>query len=981
MAEFGFSAKVNADVSGFQKGMLKAEKSLNKFAKGIEGIGKKGIVGSLANITLAMGGVVTAFKTATKIVKEVAKAVGECTEAYKTQAIAERSLQTAIENNPYISGSSLNALKQFASEMQAVTNYGDEQILQLETQLVSLGRTEEETMKIIKVATDMASTGTMSLDTAITQLNATLNGNIGRLGQQNAELKGLTEEELKSGKAIDILGEKFKGLSSATIDTSKQLQNIKGDFKEAIGEFTLPSSDMWNKFWMGFYQKGIDVVHKLQASIDSSKGEGIYEKLAGSVKKIKNEEEKRRAINDALSMSNEVELNQLQTYLEGIKKRNKQEEMTLELVKQTLQYRKDAEEAVEKGRMLEEQDEAKRQKALDEQLEAENKIVKLKEEYLEKVAEQEAKWKNTETVTGEVVENEEKITFYQNALVDLMTQAGGQITTNNQLYKDQIAIIQKLQAEIQPEEKKSSDVWVEKIRQQAIERLEAEKDAYDQSVDLEKTTALERYQVRKELNDKIIELQKEQLLAEREKALKSVEGTLNEQEEKVRIYEYYNNEFIKITKQYATGMELQGKNAGTKFGEGFKQAVQIIKKVGTDIVKVCTGIVNRMKSIFSKVKNIFDFNPDSALDNLLIFEDKVLTFFVETLPKLPQFFASAIESISVLFRTLAQNISADFINGIIDGLLDNVDSVLNGIGKLLEKVIENLPNILGRIIGFITEYVPKIIDIIIKTIPSMLSSSGKIIESLLDGIATLIEAVVSKLPALLKTLIPSLVKSVVKIIPSIFKNAGRIISAVIKELPTIISAIIQGVAECLGNLKASDIAEIIKGIIVMTTQVASAIVKSLGKIVAELIPVMVQLIVELIKSIPDILEGLATGVWSGIKDIGASIWEGIKGVGEGIKNIGKSIVGGIKKIFGFATGTNNAPKGLAIVGEQGPELVRFKGGEKVYNATNTQKMLNSAGSSGNTFNVTFNNTQDTTAYAMMQQLRNYNRQMAINGVI
>jgi hypothetical protein len=32
-------------------------------------------------------------------------------------------------------------------------------------------------------------------------------------------------------------------------------------------------------------------------------------------------------------------------------------------------------------------------------------------------------------------------------------------------------------------------------------------------------------------------------------------------------------------------------------------------------------------------------------------------------------------------------------------------------------------------------------------------------------------------------------------------------------------------------------------------------------------------------------------------------------------------------------------------------------------------------------NVTFNNLQDTTAYAMMNQFKQYNRQMAINGVI
>ena len=90
----------------------------------------------------------------------------------------------------------------------------------------------------------------------------------------------------------------------------------------------------------------------------------------------------------------------------------------------------------------------------------------------------------------------------------------------------------------------------------------------------------------------------------------------------------------------------------------------------------------------------------------------------------------------------------------------------------------------------------------------------------------------------------------------------------------------------------------------------------------------------------------------------------------------------MSKIF-VRSSTNNAPKGLALVGEAGPELVNFKGGERVLNARNTQRALEGAtsGNAGNIFNVTFNNLQDTSAYAMMSQLRAYNRQMAINGVI
>ena len=51
------------------------------------------------------------------------------------------------------------------------------------------------------------------------------------------------------------------------------------------------------------------------------------------------------------------------------------------------------------------------------------------------------------------------------------------------------------------------------------------------------------------------------------------------------------------------------------------------------------------------------------------------------------------------------------------------------------------------------------------------------------------------------------------------------------------------------------------------------------------------------------------------------------------------------------------------------------------NNRNTNKALAEMGRGTNNFNVTFNNMQDTTAFAMIQQLKNYNRQMAINGIM
>lgn len=83
---------------------------------------------------------------------------------------------------------------------------------------------------------------------------------------------------------------------------------------------------------------------------------------------------------------------------------------------------------------------------------------------------------------------------------------------------------------------------------------------------------------------------------------------------------------------------------------------------------------------------------------------------------------------------------------------------------------------------------------------------------------------------------------------------------------------------------------------------------------------------------------------------------------------------------GYATGTENARRGIHLVGEAGPELVQFKGGERVFNNRDTMSMI-SGGNPSNNFNVTFNNLQDTSAFAMVSQLKQYQREMAFNAVI
>lgn len=186
--------------------------------------------------TIAKGG--ATFAAVTSAVKLTTKAIKDTTEAYKVQAKAETQLEQAARNNPYLSRSSVQQLKNYASELQSISTIGDEQLLPFMAQLAASGRTQTEIQNIMKAALDVSASGMMSLDSAVSALNGTFNGNIGLLGRQIGELKGLTEEELKSGKAVDIIKNKFGGMAeevAKATGSSEQLKNAFGDLKEEIG--------------------------------------------------------------------------------------------------------------------------------------------------------------------------------------------------------------------------------------------------------------------------------------------------------------------------------------------------------------------------------------------------------------------------------------------------------------------------------------------------------------------------------------------------------------------------------------------------------------------------------------------------------------------------------------------------------------------------------------------------------------------------
>lgn len=420
------------------------------------------------------------------------------------------------------------------------------------------------------------------------------------------------------------------------------------------------------------------------------------------------------------------------------------------------------------------------------------------------------------------------------------------------------------QLKLQNEATNQRLAWEDKLLQQEMSRIE-----------FEKSEALKEAQRKKESIDaqnKIIdEYNKKQIALYEKIAEKKKEIDLRQaksEEEKAKIIKYYQDDLANyIDKLNAETLKKQN-------------------DFGTKLVNILKKITKKIGSMLSKLFNtIFNSSTDELLDGLLEFEDKILTFFYETLPKLPEFVETVLDSVITIIEDLANNI--DF----------------NKVAEIVMRIFNVITNRLPKLMKDLTTVLLTLIQSMLEGLIEWLSTGGlkTLMETALDITLQIFQFLIDNLPMIIKIVINSI---------------EQIVTAVIKALPDF----------------------------------AMAIIKALPSIITTI----VQSIWEMIKSAFNAIGSVFTGAWN---------W--------------------IKGIFGWATGTNNAPSGLAIVGEQGPELIDLHGGERIYNANDTREILSGVNSSpaGNTFNVTFNNVEDTSAYTMVRQLKQYNRQMAINGVL
>ena len=288
MADNSVEIDSKITTEGVEKGVKKINQEIKNIGKEAEKTTKKtagdfkkldtamqeaagtasGLASKISNAASAGGVYVTAAVGAIAATKKIGEVMRECTDAFHVQEDAENALAIAARNNPYLDGQAVAGLKAFASELQSVSEIGDEVSLNLMAQLAATGRTESQIRDIMKAAADYAAGTGTDIQSAVQTLNATFSGQAGALGKQIEGIKNLTDEQLKNGEAVKLISKHYNGLSSELANVKTQAENAKGDFKEMIGALVAPAVDLWDRFWKGFYEKGSAAIKWVSDTLD-----------------------------------------------------------------------------------------------------------------------------------------------------------------------------------------------------------------------------------------------------------------------------------------------------------------------------------------------------------------------------------------------------------------------------------------------------------------------------------------------------------------------------------------------------------------------------------------------------------------------------------------------------------------------------------------------------------------------------------------
>ena len=517
------------------------------------------------------------------------------------------------------------------------------------------------------------------------------------------------------------------------------------------------------------------------------------------------------------------------------------------------------------------------------------------------------------------------------------------------------------------EASKRSTAWQQKRLQQQLDAIEKEKNEKLNALAEEGMAQADLDKVNEVFAKRQIEVFKQLQELKKDADLKSVESYSNAEEEKLKLNEYYADEEQKYILEVSTNTvkeKIKIEEKSTQWRE------KVLQQEIDSIEEKRKLEVQSMKDSGKRTKEIRDMQKQSIDEQIAKYRE-----LMEIKKQNDLETAKGAEEKADVEKYYASE-SADYIKKLWETMLEETSGQT-------EKWYKTVGNVFMKVGNAIKTALTKTVNVV----KNIFSNFMKIVKINPDDVLNMFLEGADAILTFFTDVLPQL--------PEMMEGVLNIITVLIDTLtqPEMLDKITKGVEDLI--VKTVDyLVKNINKILTGLGKLIGALIKGIGKAISEID--WIELFGEILKGVWNAITEILNGVWEAVKNIGKAIsdwWTDGKdftaGQGYGKHSTGSSagdlaidllVPFGFLRHF-FAAGTNNAPSGLALVGEEGPELIDFRGGERVYNANATRDIMSSnGGASVNNWNVTFNNLNDTSAYTMMRQMKNWQKEMAISGV-
>lgn len=238
--------------SSYDKQLTQTEQSQGRLNAAMQSTGT-----TLKNVgvALASAGIFAA------LIREADEAIDKA----KIQAQADAQLGAVLESTGHAAGLTSSELTRMASELQSVTNYGDEATIKGQALLATFTRIGRDVFpRATATMLDMSAALDQDLKSSALQLGKALNNPIAGISalqevgvlftaQQKEQIRAMDEAGNIVGAQTIILDElqrEFGGAAAAARDADADFQaaaNAVGDLQEVIGEKLIPATREYNR--------------------------------------------------------------------------------------------------------------------------------------------------------------------------------------------------------------------------------------------------------------------------------------------------------------------------------------------------------------------------------------------------------------------------------------------------------------------------------------------------------------------------------------------------------------------------------------------------------------------------------------------------------------------------------------------------------------------------------------------------------------